>query len=234
MQGSWQASPGWRHLISRMPLAELDYEAVKKYMELSGITQQISLQQIWTKTKGHPLTLSLLVSTMLAGSTPLVPEDSDVFSHVVAAWLQEVPDPDMREIVEVASVLRHFNHELLNYVLGKRVTSEQFRNLISYSFVQRVDRGWLLHDLLRDAIGFEFRRRSPDYHNQLWVRSVSYYSDKIKRYAKNGMAAWENTEILFYVGNLFIQFLLYRQSISYSMEQLHPANWAEAEHYMEQ
>jgi DNA-binding CsgD family transcriptional regulator len=123
---------------------------------------------------------------------------------------------------------------LLNDVLGKRVTSEQFRNLISYSFIQRVDRGWLLHDLLRDAIGFEFRRRSPDFYNQLWLRSVAYFSDKIKRYAKNGMAAWENSEILFYIGNHFIQFLLNRQSISYSMEQLHPANWAEAEHYMEQ
>ncbi|MFC5528169.1 hypothetical protein [Cohnella yongneupensis] len=211
-------------------------EAVKKYLELSDITQPNSVHQIWARTQGHPLTLSLLVSTMLVGSSSqtFVPDENDVFAHVAAAWLQEVPDPDMKEIVEAASVLRHFNHELLNYALGRTVTGEQFRSLISYSFVQRVDRGWILHDLLRDAIGLDFRRRSPDFYNQLWLRSVSYYSDKIKRSAKIGMAAWENAEILFYIGNYLIQFLLNRQSISYSMEQLHPANWAEAEQYMEQ
>lgn len=181
LQGVWLASPGWRQLITRLPLAELGYEAVGQYLERSGISIEGSLERIWARTKGHPLTLSLLVSTMLAGSESpsAFTEEDDVFPHVVATWLQEVPDPDMRELVEAAVVLREFNHELLNYVLEKRVPSEQFRSLVSYSFVQRVERGWMLHDLLRDAVGFEFRRSSPDLYNRLWMRSVSYYYEKL-------------------------------------------------------
>ncbi|SFS66716.1 helix-turn-helix transcriptional regulator [Paenibacillus sp. BC26] len=236
MQSTWLASPGWRHHISSVPLSELDYNAVQKYVQLCGMMSPTDMYQIWSRTKGHPLTLSLFVSTMLARASTQTqqqsPDESDVFAHVVAVWLQEVPEPDMRTIVEAASVLHHFNHELLNEVLGKHVTSEQFRTLTSFSFMQRVERGWLLHDLLRDAIGFEFRRRSPDYYHQLWLSSIAYFSDKIKRSSKSVMTAWENAEMLFYIGNHFIQFLLNRQSITYSLEQLHPANWAEAENYI--
>ena len=39
---------------------------------------------------------------MLVGATPRSANmaDNDVFPHVVAALLQEVPDPDMREMVK--------------------------------------------------------------------------------------------------------------------------------------
>ena len=57
LQGAWLASPGWRQFIFRMPLAELDYKAVCQYVERSGITKESNLQDIWAKTKGHPLTL---------------------------------------------------------------------------------------------------------------------------------------------------------------------------------
>lgn len=235
LQGPWLASPGWRQLIYRIPLAELTYAAVEQYLERTGIMQQSIQREVWSKTKGHPLTLSLLVSTMLTGSYSYdaFAEETDVFPHVVANWLQEVPDADMRVMVEAAAVLRQFNLELLNFVLEIQVTSEQFRRLTSYSFIQRVEHGWMLHDLLRDAIGIELRRSSPDYHNRLWLRCVSYYSDKIKRSAKNGTAAWENAEIMYYIGNHFIQFLLYQETISYSLEPLHTSNWAEVEQYLE-
>ncbi|WP_165822338.1 helix-turn-helix transcriptional regulator [Paenibacillus montanisoli] len=236
LQGVWIASPGWRQHITRMPLAELDFKAVGQYLERSGISIEGSLQHIWARTKGHPLTLSLLVATMLAGaeSPTAFMDDKDVFPHVVANWLREAPDPEMRELVEAAAILREFNHELLNFVLEKRVTSEQFHRLITYSFVQRVERGWLLHDLLRDAVGIAFRRSSPDLHNRLWLRAVTYYTEKIKRSAKKGAAARENTEFRYYIANLFIPFMLYRQTITYHVEQLHPANWAEAEQYLEE
>ncbi|WP_219835382.1 LuxR family transcriptional regulator [Paenibacillus sp. R14(2021)] len=234
LQGSWLASPLWRHKVHRMLLAELDLNAVKRYLEHAGVMQDQQIHHIWTKTKGHPLTLSLIVSTTLVGTMQKFLDENEVFSYVVDTWLKEVPDPEMRELVETASVLRQFNQELLSRVLDKEVTTTQFLKLTGYSFVQRVERGWLLHDLLRDAIGLELRLRRPEFHNRLWKRCVLYYCNKMKLSAKRKSAAWENGEFLYYIGNQFVQFLLYRQSICFSVEPLHPSNWSEAERYIEQ
>lgn len=235
LQGAWLASPAWRRLVERVPLGELDYEAVEHYLARSGIDQEEHVRRIWNRTKGHALTLSLLVSTTLAHSPQqsMPYGEQEVFAQVVSLWLQEVPDPQMRELVETAAVLRQFNQEMLSHVLERTVTTEQFRTLTGYSFVQKTERGWLLHDLLRDAVGFELRQRMPEFHNRLWKRSVLYCCNRMKLSAKKRSAAWENAEILYYIGNHFIQFLLFRQSISYSLEPLHPANWAEAEAYIE-
>ncbi|SEN74849.1 helix-turn-helix transcriptional regulator [Paenibacillus sp. OV219] len=234
LQGAWLSSPGWRQLIHQLPLGDLNYDAAQLYLERFGIVKADNIKQIWSRTKGHPLTLSLLVSTTLAGALPKEAfADSEVFMQVVSTWLREVPDPDMRELVEASAVLRSFNQELLSRVLEKPVTNEQFLKLTGYSFVQRVERGWLLHDLLRDAIGADLRLRRPEYYHRIWKRCVLFYCDKMKQSAKQKTAAWENGEILFYIGNQFLQFLLYQQSISFSAEPLHPSNWAEAERYIE-
>ncbi|MBD0379512.1 AAA family ATPase [Paenibacillus sedimenti] len=132
LQGTWASSPAWRQLIFRLPIADLDYFSVRAYLERMGITQEETMHLIWNKTKGHPLTLSLLVSTTLAHDFQKVSasDSNEVFAHVVHTWLKEVPNEHLRELVETAAVLRHFNQELLAYVLEKAVPTEQFLKLV--------------------------------------------------------------------------------------------------------
>ncbi|GLX70404.1 hypothetical protein MU1_47500 [Paenibacillus glycanilyticus] len=118
-------------------------------------------------------------------------------------------------------------------MLGRAVSTEQFRKLISYSFIQRIDRGWLLHELLREAIAKDLRMRMPDRYNRIWRRCVQYYSNKLKQSARKKSVSWENAEFLYYIGNQFVHFLMYRQWVSYSVEPLALGNWEEAEQYIE-
>ncbi|WP_231571020.1 response regulator transcription factor [Gordoniibacillus kamchatkensis] len=148
-------------------------------------------------------------------------------------WLKEVPDRDIRELVEAAAVLRHFNLETLGFILEKEVTTEQFLQLTGYSFIRRVDRGWLLHDLLRDTIGHELRLRAPEYYDKLWKRCVLYYYLQIKKKAQKKSVSWESAEWVYYIGDRFIRTLFYQQSVTYTLEPLHPSNWTEAERYIE-
>jgi ATP/maltotriose-dependent transcriptional regulator MalT len=131
------ASPAWRQLICHMPIGDLDYYSVKEYLNRSGFNVEDDIQQIWNKTKGHPLTLSLLVSTtQLHAMQPMaIEEDNGVFAQVVHTWLKELPDPQLRELVETAAVLRHFNQELLTCAMGRPISTEQFLKLVGLSFV---------------------------------------------------------------------------------------------------
>ncbi|WP_158602261.1 helix-turn-helix transcriptional regulator [Cohnella endophytica] len=235
LQGIWQSSPAWRQLIYSMPLADLDYEAVKQYLDRSGIKQIEKIRSIWSQTRGHPLTLSLLVSTTLAKSSrkSAFAEGQDVFSRVLETWLKEVPHHDMRELVEAAAVLRHFNQELLSFIMEKQITTEQFLKLTGYSFIRRLDRGWMLHDLLRDAIGHGLRLRRPEYYDKLWKRCILHYYLNLKQSIQKKQVAWESAEWVYYTGDQLIRTLFYQQSVSYRLEPLEPSNWAEAERYME-
>lgn len=235
LQGGWQSSPAWRNLMLRLPLADLSYEAVKQYLSLSGIDQDKTVRQTWIRTKGHPLTLSLFVSADLARKRTSDPlrNEQEVFPHVVRSWLLEVPDPDIRELVEAAAVLRHFHQESLSYITERQVPTEQFEQLVGHSFIRRVDRGWVLHDLLRDAIGYELRQRAPEYYDRLWKRCVYYYYMLIKESAPKKSVSWESGEWVYFIGDRSIRTLFYQQSVPYRLESLHPSNRKDAERYID-
>lgn len=234
LQGTWASSPAWRQLIYRLPIVDLDYFSVRSYLERMGIEQEETVFLIWSKTKGHPLTLSLLVSTTLAHNfkSMIGSDGAEVFAYVVQTWLKEVPDEQLRELVEIAAVLRHFNQELLAYVLEKPVPTELFLRLVGLSFIRRVDRGWLLHDLMRDAICFELRHRRPEYYDHLRKRCILYYYERIKDSAKRKTMSWESEEWIYYAGDQWIRGFFYQKSAAYYWEPLSADNWSEAERYV--
>ncbi|CAI6061408.1 helix-turn-helix transcriptional regulator [Cohnella sp. JJ-181] len=235
VQGAWLSSPAWRQLISHMPIGDLDYFSVKEYLSRSGFKAEDDIHEIWRKTKGHPLTLSLLVSTTMSHAVrPMaLDEDNGVFAQVVQAWLKELPDPQLRELVEAAAVMRHFNQELLSCAIGRPVLTEQFLKLVGLSFVRRVDRGWLLHDLMRDAINHELQARVPEYHRAIRKRCILYYYDLIKASAHKKSVAWETAEWFYYIGDPAILAFFYQNSGTHQWEPLNDANWSEAERYIE-
>ncbi|MFD0681996.1 MULTISPECIES: LuxR C-terminal-related transcriptional regulator [unclassified Paenibacillus] len=235
IQGTWLSSPAWRQLIRQMPIGDLDYSSVKEYLNRSGFKREDQIHRIWNKTKGHPLTLSLLVSTNLSNAVqPMeIEEDNGIFAQVVHTWLKELPDPQLRELVEAAAVLRHFNQELLSCAMDNPVPTEHFLKLVGLSFVRRVDRGWLLHDLMRDAITHELQVRTPEQYAGIRKRCVLYYYDLIKQSVHKKSVAWETAEWFYYIGDPAILAFFYQNSGTHKLEPLNSANWSEAERYME-
>lgn len=235
MQGMWLTSPVWRHWIHRMPIGDLDYISVKQYMERSGISQEPMIQQIWMKTRGHPLTLSLVVSTtMLQNIQGLeLVDEIEVFEHILSIWLKEVPDDNLRELVETVAVLRHFNQELLSDVLDQKVKTDVFQRLVGLSFIRRVDRGWILHDLMRDAISNGLRLRQPEHYDWLWKRCIMYYYSRMTNPSKRKTITWEAVEWYYYIGDHVVRNLCFQKLTPLLMEPLNPSNWVEAEQYLD-
>ncbi|WP_276352303.1 LuxR C-terminal-related transcriptional regulator [Cohnella caldifontis] len=236
LQRDWLSSPAWRRFIARLPLGDLPYEAAHRYMTACGIRHEETIRGIWAQTKGHPLTMSLFVS-LAPGRLQdglFVPEDDyGIFAHVATNWLREVPDPETRELVEAAAVSRHFNQESLSYILEKPVSTERFRLLTGFSIVRKGERGWLLHDLLRDAIGREMRERVPAAYDRLWRRCVQLSSVQLQASLRRKAAAPEITDWVYYIGDRLIRTMFYLQSVNFRLEPLHPSNRDEAERHIE-
>ncbi|WP_239613589.1 helix-turn-helix transcriptional regulator [Cohnella mopanensis] len=232
LQEAW-FSPERSHQICSLPLSGLDYDSVKQYLERSGIYQAEIIEQIWKRTGGHPLTLSMLVATTFAHSLQETSfTEEDIFAPIVHIWLKEVPNAHMRELVEAASVLRHFNYEALSFVIGKDIKTEHFGRLVGYSFVRQVERGWQLHELMRNAINDSLKVLDPTCFDHLRKRCIVYYYNKIKQSARTKSDAWENAEWFYYIGDKLIQSFFFQPSITFSVEPLSQSNRAEAEHYI--
>lgn len=233
LQGAWKFSPAWRKFIAPVPLKDLGYSDVKTYLSKHSIHDENMILWVWTQTKGHPLTLSLTAQTATVKDLIQI-QDIEIFPFITQQWLKEVPDQELRTLVEAASVLRHFNQEILSFVLDRPVTIEEFHRLTALSFVRRVQRGWLLHDLVRTAINQELRTRLPEYHADLWRRCVMYYYQKISRKVEiKSETNWEVSEAFYYLGDQLIREFFYQGTSQHYFEPLDETNVEEAERYVE-
>jgi len=231
LQGAWRQSPAWRAMIAWVPLTELTYPEVQEYIRRHGICDEDRVRHIWNQTMGHPLSLSLAVYAATAGDA--ADADAEAIPLGPCEWLREA-DPDIRPLVEAASVLRHFHQEMLAYVTEQSVSDDEFQTLTRLSFVRKTERGWVLHDLVRAAIAEDMRTRMPERYTSLWNRGASYYYNRLSgQVIQQQAAAREASEAFYYLGDSFIREMFYRTTSPNDWEVVNETNAEEAERYLE-
>ncbi|GIO11322.1 hypothetical protein J19TS2_08770 [Cohnella xylanilytica] len=200
LKGAWQLSPVWRRKLAQFELAHLDQADCHRYLTRCGSYDEGINERIWRLTKGHPLTLSLAAAAHVYDKQGSFSKDADWFEETAALWLREVPDPQLRTVVETASVLRHFDQELLSFLLEEEVPGDVFDRLTALSFVSKSKRGWQLHDLMRETTSARLRARVPKHYKRLCERAAGYYADAVLESASRSDSGWEVRELFRYVG----------------------------------
>jgi len=232
LRGAWLTSPAWRERTQWLPIDHLQREDVLQYALKCGISGHKQGEWLWERTRGHGLTLALAVSAELMGGThPLQP--SGWSPELASLWLKEVPDDELRGLVEAAAMLRLFNQELLEFVTEQRVSAYAFTRLTQFSFVRRTEKGWRLHDLMRDSTRDYVRERAPAAFRKLTERCVLYYSSVIRESASKRDVAFEVGELFYYIGNDRLRaFLNAGDPGGFGWEPLTEANLQEGLHYL--
>ncbi|HZG58880.1 LuxR family transcriptional regulator [Paenibacillus sp.] len=238
LQGKWLTSPAWRSVTMRMPIGQLRPEEVKAYLEKHGCTNEKHANAIVLRSQGHPLTLSLAIHYVQldvgASDDAFSPEnDTEFLRFLSERWLKEVPE-SLRELTEAASALRCFNQEILSEALDRPVEASDFDRLISLSFVRATEKGWMLHDVMRDTVGGLVRLRAPETHRLRQARAVRYYYRKIVGAGRREAMTWEMAELIAYLGGSTVKAYMHKPSSfqPYYTEPLTAANLEEAERYM--
>ncbi|WP_221482155.1 helix-turn-helix transcriptional regulator [Cohnella xylanilytica] len=233
-KGKWKLSPAWRERVERIPLGPLDREEILSYLARCGISSPEAQEKIRRQSRGHPLALTLLASAALDEEDGEEERESGWFESLAERWLREAPDPKLRELVEVASIVRQFDCEALERIGGEAVDPADFDRLCGLSFVRKSARGWALHDLMRDATSKRLRERQPSRCRLLLERSVHDYRSRIAEAPRDGSAAWEMAELFSYIGSATLRWMVAPSSAGeYYWEPLTPGNLAEGESYAE-
>ncbi|WP_158299459.1 LuxR family transcriptional regulator [Paenibacillus antri] len=213
---AWRISAAWGRCLTRLPLAELDAASVERYAEYMHIFDRGAATRFRSASRGHPLTMSLLAFLYASPGSPELDANAeagpyaeadryDTLAYVVNRWLEEVPDEHLRPFVEAAAVLRRFQQESLSYAMEREITASEFYQLIRFSFIRKVDRGWAMHGLMRELVNRELLSRTPERYERIRQRAMQYYYAKMTEPNESGGEAQDGVEIMYYVGDSLIR-----------------------------
>ena len=192
---SWRADPGWHSLLQTIPLRNLSPDEGRQYLERCGIPLD-QQEGAFNFTHGHPLALSLITDLYSQrGKVGFTPEESpDVVKTLLERFIQQVPGPAHRAVLEACALARVMTESLLDQMLDMRSTGtgpsngarELFDWLRGLSFIQTSAEGLFPHDLAREAIVADLHWRNPDWYSELHNRARVYYTANIEK--SSGMA----------------------------------------------
>lgn len=131
-------------------------------------------------TKGHPLTLGLLLERF--AREPHLPvslsDEPDILGEVVDQILRDAPDPEHKVALYALAIAGLLDEALLGRVVGAAGAEALFRHLASLSIVERSRHGLVAQPLVRDVIHREHAARNPDQHALLVARVAEAVRDR--------------------------------------------------------
>lgn len=137
-------------------------------------------------------------------------------------------------MVEAASVLRQFNQEMLSYLLDDEVNTNLFESLTGLSFVQQSERGWMIHDLMREATCRLLREWTPNYYRCLIERCAFYYANAILDKSRKTNVSWEVMELFHFAEDSSLRAIKHMAvNEKHYWESLVDSTMAEAQAYVE-
>jgi hypothetical protein len=159
----WRASFG--ELLQTIALGPLSPADAADVLRAAGLDEG---QVEWVNrfVRGHPLSLQLAASAVR--ERPDAPEDvvlPTVVQELAALYLDGL-DPETREVLDAASVLRRVTLSLLGALLPEHRPQDAFARLDALPFVELGREGLVIHDTVRETVSALLRASDPVRHRR--------------------------------------------------------------------
>jgi DNA-binding SARP family transcriptional activator/DNA polymerase III delta prime subunit len=166
-------SASWRGLVDQIELPPLSELEASRLVESLGITDPAVVRSVVAFARGNPLFIAVAAQYAWSPGSADLDVSGAAARSLVGRMTQETADPQLRRLLEAASLVRTFNEELLATMLDHDV-SGSFRELCALSFIRAVHNGARLHDLVRDSIAADLLWRAPQACRELRQRAYRY------------------------------------------------------------
>lgn len=175
----WRADPAWRTLMRVIALGNLSPRDGLAYLTTQDVPAEKhdSLLKI---SRGHPLTLSMMVDAVRRGAAPRTLSDlPGGVGALLAQILDDVPSARHREALEVCALLLVTTEDLLRS-MAVDDAGELFAWLRTQVFVEESPYGLYPHDVVRDAITADLRWRDPGRYAELYRRKLAVFHNQVR------------------------------------------------------
>ena len=184
-------SRSWLGLVDDLELRELSPAQSRRLLSHHGVRDPAAADAITAFARGNPLLLTVAARHTLARGAWDASISHDVAVSVIGPMTRESTDPGVRKLIEAASLVRTFNQELLTRMTGGDVPSAAFAALCALSVVRVVPAGGRLHDLVRESVAADLRRRAPMACQVMRYRAHAYLAAMAAAASRPGPYAQE-------------------------------------------
>ena len=188
---AWRSDLGWRELLRVMPLRNFSPDQTRALLEIEGMSTDL-LDPVMTLTHGHPLAVSLLIDAVRRSEPGIdVPESMQDLPDVVTALLSRIvehaPTGRHRAALQVSAHAAATTEPLLRAALPAEAeeASELWEWLRDLTIMEDAQSGIFPHDVARDVLEADLRRRDPDTYADIHRRLRGYLVDQVKASAGN-------------------------------------------------
>lgn len=171
---------GLKPLIRILPLRNFSQQESQKFLTLRNVPAQQHVR-ILGFTHGHPLALSLIADVFdQRPDIDFQPRAApDIILLLLKQFIQKVPGPAHRRVLEICALAHHTTESLLSAVLAMENVHELFEWLRGLSFVETGPHGVFPHELAREIICADLRWRHPDLYADLHHRIRRFYNSRL-------------------------------------------------------
>ena len=156
----WRTDPGWRAVVACLPLDRLDPPQSRLLLTHAGVPED-RCGRLAELGRGHPLTLAMLADAATAYDLPDdLAEAPDLVAALAIRLVDEAPDDDHALAMSLCAHAWLTTQDLLDELLG-RPAPEVWAWLETRPWMTRGTYGIYPHDLVRDVLDADLRRRSP-------------------------------------------------------------------------
>ncbi len=166
---AWRADDGWDALTRIISLRNLRPDESEAYLRSQGVPPA-EIDRILNVTYGHPLALSLAADLFKQNAALHVYDlqrDPDIVRVLLERFVTEVPNPILRQALEVCAHAFTTDESLLAHCLGEEHSYAAFQWLRGLSFIEQGPFGLFPHDLVREVLEADLRWRNPKRFREL-------------------------------------------------------------------
>ncbi len=159
---TWATDPVWNNHLDVWRLEALSPTEVDEFLAARQMHNVNDIKRVVGGASGHPLTLALTLDTITRGLAHEPQQIRHLVTETVSARIiRELTDPDLQPLVDVLTLVRDANQDLLQRILRHRISARQYHALRQLSFIRRTHGGVGLHDMAENALYEDFRQRDP-------------------------------------------------------------------------
>lgn len=176
----WRADLGWVDLMRIVELVPLDKSDTRDYLALRMLDKGV-WERIWQLCRGNPLILALAadVCEQLGAGALDSEHGKDLLQELMLELILETQSTRQADALHAAVVVRVLSQPALEAMLPGDDVAELYTWLGQLSFITRTANGLFPHDLVRDALSADLRRRHPDRLEELIQRAERFFGTRL-------------------------------------------------------
>lgn len=181
----WVGHPRWGLAVESLELGRLSDGESLALLERLGVDAAAS-PRARALGHGHPLTLTLLAEQAHRGGG--LPDElgAEILEVLMRRCISQAPDAAHRRALRVACLVDRVTEVLLARTVSAEHAPALYDWLAAQACVRRLPDGLSVHDLVREAVTADHRRRDPEMAHELLLAVFGFLTGRLRAAPANG------------------------------------------------